>query len=184
MPRRPNPAVEGRILEAARKLWGKGGEEALSMRSIARMARTNTPAVYRRFKNRKDIVRALVESYQRELFRELEVCGSLPELLDRVMDFALRQPREYELMTSGMLARVTKSRPNVEFVILKVTEWWGGSPDENRSLVMALWSMTHGLIMLKISGTLPEADFPGALVAFHESVSLLIENRETLRSKK
>ena len=52
MPRQIDPEVEGRIIQAARKLWHKGGEKALSMRAVAKAAGTNTPAVYRRFRNR------------------------------------------------------------------------------------------------------------------------------------
>ena len=64
MPRHIDPDLEGRILEAARKLWRKGGEKSLSMRTIAKLAGTNTPALYRRFRNRDDILRAMVQSYQ------------------------------------------------------------------------------------------------------------------------
>ncbi len=55
MPRRPDPDLEGKILDAAQKLWKKGGEKALTMRTVARAAGTNTPAVYRRFRDRDDI---------------------------------------------------------------------------------------------------------------------------------
>ena len=67
MPRHIDPELETRIMKAARKLWSKGGEKALSMRAIANIADTNTPALYRRFRNREEILRALVESYQGEL---------------------------------------------------------------------------------------------------------------------
>ncbi len=184
MPRHIDAKVEGRIIAAARKLWHAGGEEALSMRAIARAAGTNTPAVYRRFRDREDILRALVTSYQEQLFRELEPSRSLPELLDRVMGFALGQPREYGLMTSGLLARVTKSRPTVEMVIVKAAEWLGGSAKENRSLVMAVWSMTHGLIMLRVSGTMNKEDFPMAQAAYYKAVDLLVENRDKFSDKK
>jgi AcrR family transcriptional regulator len=178
MPRHIDAKVEGRIIAAARKLWHAGGEEALSMRAIARAAGTNTPAVYRRFRDREDILRALVASYQEQLFRELEPSRSLPELLERVLGFALGQPQEYGLMTSGLLARVTKTRPAVEMAIVKATQWLGGSVKENRSLVMAVWSMTHGLIMLRISGTMNEEDFPIARAAYYKAVEFLVENRE------
>jgi AcrR family transcriptional regulator len=50
MPRKPDPDVEVRILDAADKLLHRGGEKAISMRKVAKLARTNTPAVYRRFR--------------------------------------------------------------------------------------------------------------------------------------
>ena len=67
MPRHPDPDLEGRILAAASKLWAKGGEEALTMRAVAKAAGTNTPALYRRFKDRKDILRALVQRMRAEI---------------------------------------------------------------------------------------------------------------------
>ena len=180
MPRQINPDVEGRIVAAARKLWHTGGEEALSMRAIARAARTNTPAVYRRFRDREEILRALVASYQAEIFREVEPATSIPDLLNRVLQFSLRQPREYQLMSSGLLARVTKRRPNVDRAILRISAWLGGTPDENRGLAMALWSLMHGLIMLRISGTMREEEFPVAMDSFHKAVEILVENRAKL----
>ena len=177
MPRHINPDVETRIIAAARKLWHAGGEQALSMRAIAQAARTNTPAVYRRFRDRDDILRALVASYMEQLFKEVAPATSISELLDRVLNFAVRQPREYELITSGLLARVTKERPAVDLATLKAAQWLGGTPEQNRKLVVAVWSLMHGLIMLKISGTMREEEFPAAIAAFHQSVDILVENR-------
>src|SRR5438876_2042281 len=113
MPRHSDPELEGRILFAARKLWHKGGETALSMREVARAAGTNTPAVYRRFRTKEDMLRALVRWYQQQFYDELLHCRTLPEVADCALDFALQQPREYELLMSGLLARMTKERPNV-----------------------------------------------------------------------
>ena len=92
MPRHIDPELEARIVKAARKLWSKGGEKALSMRSIAAIAQTNTPAVYRRFRNRDAILRALVESYQRELFEAVEPCRSLEAVAESVPNFAATSP--------------------------------------------------------------------------------------------
>src|SRR5713226_3827376 len=103
MPRHIDPEVEERILQAARRLWHKGGESALNMRAVANAAGTNTPAVYRRFRNREDILRALVRYYQQELFKVFQHCGSLQELSQAYIDFALHRPREYELLNSGLV---------------------------------------------------------------------------------
>ena len=180
MPRHTNPEVEGRIIAAARKLWHAGGEEALSMRAIARAARTNTPAVYRRFRDREEILRALVATYLEQLFKEVEPATSIFELLNRILEFAMRQPREYQLMTSGLLARVTKSRPALELATAKTASWLGGTPDENRKLVLCVWSMMHGLIMLRISGTMLEEEYPASVAAFHRAVEILVERRDRL----
>ena len=184
MPRHIDPDLETRIVKAARKLWSKGGEKALSMRAIASMAGTNTPAVYRRFRNRDEILRALVESYQGELQQVVSMCKSLEEVGDAVLKFALDHPREYELMMSGLLAKMTKSRPNFEFVLRKSAEWLGGSLDDHRGLVLTLWSLIHGTIMLTISGTLPEAEGVRAIAAFRKSVTVLVENRAQISKRR
>lgn len=184
MARHSNPEVEARIVAASRKLWHAGGEEALSMRAIARAAGTNTPAVYRRFRDREDILRALVATYQAEVFRELEPATSVADLLDRVLRFGMRRPREYELMFSGLVARITNERPNLDFAILRISSWLGENPDDNRELAMALWSLAHGLIMLRLSNTMREQEYPTAVAAFHRAVEILIENRDELKGKR
>lgn len=183
MPRQVDPEVEGRIIQAARKLWHKGGEKALNMRAVAQAAGTNTPAVYRRFRNREDILGALVQSYQKELFQALAPCRSLSEIVESYLDFALGKPREYELIMSGLLARMSKTRPNVDFVADRISGWLGGSADDHRALVFTLASLAHGTAMLKISGTIPDEDFPGVRASFSAAVKVLVANEEKLRSR-
>lgn len=182
MPRHTDPKVEARILRAARSLWRAGGEHALSMRAVAKAAHTNTPAVYRRFRNREDILRALVIGYQEEMQKLIEPCGSLQEVAREFLEFALRKPREYELMTSGLLARMSKTRPNIDFLLQRCAEWFGGVPADHRSLIMSTWPLVHGLALLKISGTLREQDFPIARMAVEKAIDVLIDNAEKLRA--
>ena len=83
MPRHPDPDLEDRILKAAHRLWQKGGEKSLTMRAVARAAGTNTPAVYRRFKDRHDLVRGLLRGaacffkhLRRHLYADNPPCGA------------------------------------------------------------------------------------------------------------
>ncbi len=181
MPRHIDPELEGRILNAARRLWHKGGETALSMRAVAKAAGTNTPAVYRRFSTREEILRVLVRSYQRQLYQELAPCGSLTETAEAFLNFALRQPREYELIMSGLLARVTEERPNFELLAVRCAEWFGGRIMDYEALVMAIASLAHGTAMLTISGTLRKKDVPTARAAMLRALDALIANREKFR---
>src|SRR5271170_6667140 len=97
MPRHPDPQVEERILHAAQKLWKKGGEKALTMRAVAKAAGTNTPAVYRRFKHRDEILRALLRRLQREIVEVMESSLTLEEAAEGYLAYALSHPHEYEL---------------------------------------------------------------------------------------
>ena len=65
------------------------------MRAVARAADTNTPAVYRRFRNRRDIVRALVRRGQQELGSILQPCSTVEKAAAAYLKYALGRPHEY-----------------------------------------------------------------------------------------
>ena len=92
MPRRPNPDLENEILDAAQKLWKKGGEKGLTMRAVARAAGTNTPAMYRRFRDRDDVLRGILDRIRREMAVLLEGASSPEEGCERYLDYALSHP--------------------------------------------------------------------------------------------
>lgn len=181
MPRPINPELQHRILHAARKLWHKGGENALNMRAVAKAAGTNTPAVYRRFRNRDEILAALVSHYQHDLFKVLQRCESLEEIGQAYINHALENPREYLLMTSGLLGRVSKDRPNLDFVMAKSSEWLGGALGEHAPLVYALWAAAHGAALLRVAGSVRDEDFPKMREAFTRALRILVANEKELR---
>jgi AcrR family transcriptional regulator len=182
MPRRIDPELEGRVVEAARKLWHKGGEKALSMRAVAKMAGTNTPALYRRFRNREDILKALVRAYQQELAEIIRDCDSLQEVARCYLEFALEHPREYQLIMSGLLARMSKSRPNIDLLVERSSEWLGGQSCEHRSLVLALAALAHGTAMFRITNVVLEEDYPTLRAAYAAAVDVLIANERKVRA--
>lgn len=176
MPRHPDPRVEERILNAATKLFLHGGEKALSMRVLAKAAHTNTPAVYRRFRNRKEILRALVQRSQRELFAVLEPCRSFREAAQCTVDFIIEHHHEYQLVSGGLFTKIDEPRVNLELMKRRSAEWLGGTPEDHSCLVMALWALVHGTGTLLSSKTIPvvhEKDLRTALVA---AVDLLVKN--------
>ena len=181
MPRPINPDVEARILQAARKLWHKGGENALHMRDVAKAAGTNTPAVYRRFRNREEILSALVSYYQQEVLKLFQHSQSIEEMVQAYIDYVVDHPREYLLMHSGVLGRFSKGRPNFDFALAKSSEWLGGKPGEHAPLVLALWALSHGTAMLKVSGSVRDEDFPKMRAAFTRALKILVANEKKLR---
>lgn len=181
MPRHIEPEVGQKIMQAARKLWREGGERALSMRAVAKAAGTNTPAVYRRFPSREAILQALVELFQKELFEKLAPCNSLRQIGQAYLEFALSRPREYELMMSGLLARVSKDRPNLEMVLARAAEWSGGTPEEHEALIFTLYSLLHGCALLNISGSGTVQSSKKVNSAVMRAVELLIANEKQFR---
>lgn len=185
MPRRPDPYLEGAILDAAQKLWKKGGEKELTMRAIARAAGTNTPAVYRRYRDRDDILRALLGRIRGEFAALLENASSPEEGAETYLDFALAHPREYELFyqydyelnfsprSNGDEAGAV-GRPGRAAMKRKLAEKFGGAPDEHDDLVTALWMLTHGAAMLLIAKSITPKEARPAREAFTASVKALL----------
>jgi len=183
MPRHIDPELEGRILEAARKLWRNGGEKSLSMRAVAKAAKTNTPAVYRRFRNREEILRALVARYQQEVAEQLKPCRSLQQMAQTYADYALQYSQEHRLMMSGLLARMTTARPNFEMALSRTAEWLGGTPNEHRRLMLAIVSLIDGFVLLKSTGWVRDQDMSALRAGFEKAVDLLVQNESGFRSR-
>jgi AcrR family transcriptional regulator len=186
MPRHADPLLETRILDAAAKLWKKGGEEALTMRAIARAARTTTPTIYQRFKNREGILRALLQRIRRDAVQVLETSHSPQEACRGYIEFGMNHPHEYELFFAGAprllypgrppaMAAWLASRPGVELMRAKLAGWLGGSPQDYVRLHLAMWALTHGAAMLLISKTVPEELSPELLRACETAVTQLVE---------
>jgi AcrR family transcriptional regulator len=191
MPRHPDPDLQERILNAAQKLWNKGAEKTLTMRAVARAAGTNTPAVYRRFRNRKDILRALLRRIQQDVGEVLRPCRSPEEVCERYLEYALSHSHEYELfythayqlprpVPSGRRLPLREYRPAMALVEEKLAERLGGTPTEHTRLALALWTVAHGTAMLLISKAIPEEHVGELRSAFRAAVEALINNPSSL----
>jgi AcrR family transcriptional regulator len=183
MPRPPDPELEMRILNAAKKLFLRGGEKSLSMRVLAKAARTNTPAVYRRYKSRKQILAALLKRTQQDLSVVLEPSVSLQDAYRRLLAFALEHPYEYQLMNEAF-SKVNIERPNFEFIKKRSAEWLGGTPEEHTDLILALWALAHGTASLLISKAIPSGHETDLRSVADKAAELLVQNASMLSSRK
>lgn len=195
MPRHPDPFLEDQILDAAAGLWRKGGDKAFTIRRVAQAARTTTPTIYRRFKNRQEILRALLRRTQQDVLNVLQTCRSPQEASQRYVAFALSHPHEYELSFSSELelssagrerrSRASRSRgPEVELIKAKLAEWLGGSPDDYERLALAFWALSHGTSMLLISKTAGDDLSPKLLRSCKTAVTVLVKNASAFRDAK
>ena len=177
MPRKPDATLEARILSTARKLWIRGGDNALSMRAVAKAAHSNTPAIYRRFRNRKAILRALLRSAQQDLYQVVQNCQSPEEIARCAFEFALSRRNEYQLITAGLIGSLRESQPVFDFVRRRCAEWFGGSPEDHTQFVVAIWAAVHGTALMLITKTVPpeaESDLRSSLPI---SIEALVRNR-------
>lgn len=191
MPRPPDPGLEDRILNAAYKLWKKDGSKALTMRAVALAAHTNTPAVYRRFRNRRDIVRALVRRSQQEVGGILQPCHSVEETATAYVRYALSHPREYELfyqnlhelsgpVRAGRRPSLKELRPNFALLERKMAEQLGGAPEDHRRLGLVLAALAHGTASLLLSKAVPPGQEAALRSASTAAVGAMLQ--DTFRS--
>lgn len=154
MPRHPDPELEQRILDAASRLWARGGEKSLTMRAVAKAAGTTTPTLYERYRDRDDILRSLRIQTRNELFAVVSRTRTLRQAFQRQLEFALTHHYAYEVLFDGVGRAPSLYEPWPSFNLMRerLAERLGGSPRDHTRLMLALWSLMHGTAMLIIRG--------------------------------
>jgi AcrR family transcriptional regulator len=186
MPRHPDPDLEERVLKAADVLWKRGGERALTMRAVARAAETNTPAVYRRFKNREDLIRGLLYRIVGRLRQQFDRGETIEQMAEAYVEYALKLPNEYELFyTHGRLMSprkgrgaprpIRESRPNFDLAEQLLAKRFGGTPDDHTQTALALWALLHGTSSLLLTRSIPEGHEEAMREACRAGVKALLK---------
>lgn len=167
MPKKPDALLEQRILNSAYKLWKDGGERALTMRAVARAARTTTPTLYERFPHKSDLMAALRARAQQGLFEAIQPANSISEACRLALDFTTDNGHEYELVARDWAARLSKNEPTPSFDLIKLrlAEQLGGSPNDHFGLALSLTMLYHGASVLLLG----EGIQPGIAQAIKES---------------
>jgi len=177
LPRHPDPELESRILDAASRLWARGGEKSLTMRAVAKASGTTTPTVYERFRDREDILRALRLKTRKELFAALSRTRSLRDAVEGYLEFALSHSHAYEVLFDGVgkPPSVHETWPSFSLMRERLARQLKGTPRECSRLMIAIWALMHGTAMLIIRGRF-EGDLRSQ--AFHaciDAVDAVIE---------
>jgi AcrR family transcriptional regulator len=192
MPRHPDPDLEDRILYAADILWRRGGENALTMRAVARAAKTNTPAVYRRFKDRDDLLRGLLLRIAERIRDQFSRGETLEEMADAYVDCALKMPNEYALfyshshLLSPRKGRdgprpIRETRPNFAFTEKLLAAQLGGKPEDHTQLALTLWALLHGTSIMLLNRTIPEGHETELRNACRSGVKSLLDKAGPLK---
>jgi AcrR family transcriptional regulator len=154
MPRQPDPQLERRILDAACRLWARGGAKMLTMRGIAKAAGTTTPTVYERYRDRGDILRAVRTETRIQLFAAMSPTRGLEQACRKYLDFAVKHPHAYEVLFDGFAEPPSLHEPWPTFNLMRqrLAQRLGGPPRKHTRLMLSLWSLMHGTAMLMIRG--------------------------------
>ncbi len=150
------------ILDAAGLILLEDGYENFTMRKLAGRCGYTAPTIYSHFGDKTGLIDAVLEEVFRELVVLLERVQRATDPLDRLraqfaafVDFALRNPTHYRLLTtpreeasepppSGEQARALLEEPLqalAESARLRV--------DDTASVQQSFWALLHGLISLQ-----------------------------------
>jgi len=155
MPRKHDLLLEKRLVKAAQTLCAREGQDAVTMRHVALLAKTSTPTLYQRFASREAILRALREVVRKSLAREMRRATSPEDACLRYLNFAVKRPHEYELlMSGGWKDSEARGYRGLVFEAAQkmLAQKLGGNPEAFAGLILELWCLVHGGASLLIAG--------------------------------
>jgi AcrR family transcriptional regulator len=146
MPRKADKDLEGRIVDAAYQLWSKGGEHALTMRAVAQAAKTTTPTLYERFKDKKDLLTFLRARARQRMFQTVKDARTAKETCELGLQFMLANGNEFRLLVSDWAVRRGRNEelPSFEFLKRKLAQDLGGTPGDHEGAALALVALING----------------------------------------
>jgi AcrR family transcriptional regulator len=153
MPRKAEAGLEGRILDAAYRLWSERGAHALTMRAVAKAAGTSTPTLYERFRDKHDLLELLRVRARQNLYAAMHPAESAVDACRLVLEFTARHGHEYRLLTDGWAARLSRQEPMPSVALMKqrLAEQLGGAGDDYTELTLALVALLHGTSLLLLA---------------------------------
>jgi len=183
MPRPVDQGLEKRILQAAQRLWHARGDKGLTLRAVAREARTTTTTVYKRFRNKEDLRFALAEQARRNLAKATIGAVRVQDVYRLYLHFAENHPREYRLLFGPAWVHVVgagRPRPVKEWLQKQLAASYGGVPEDYGMVFDALFLLMHGAASLiaVAPGSRANKEAEQACIAICD---LLLENVEIFR---
>lgn len=165
-----------RLLDAARRQLVQHGYAHLTMRQVAARVGVTATAIYLHFKDKDDLVHALIDEGMEALNLALEasdVRGSSPRarldgLCRALIEFGVSNPEYYEIMFLLHPQRMSRYPPDKYRRARRNLERFADAVDpfvkkgDPLLATHALWCLLHGVITLRISGRLDAALDPEA----------------------
>jgi len=146
MPPHADLQLEERILNAAQRLWATRGQQGLTLRAVAKAAGTTTPTVYKRFRNKLALHKALAERVRSQLNESLFASKSIEEVCRRYLKFVEQRPHEYQLLLHAWsdVFHPELPRPGRAWFMTQFANRFGGNPEDYSLVVYALIMLSHG----------------------------------------
>ena len=146
MPKAPDPELEGRILSAAVRLLDRGGEHAVTMRSVAVEAGTTTPTIYERFRDRNALMQAVVEEISKEVLALFEPSDSVEQMFAKYLQFNGAHPMRFNLSVETFGTRLAggEKMPVFDRFRSRIAQELAISAEPCEELALAIASLLFG----------------------------------------
>lgn len=172
---RERTEMTDRILSEARKMFVRDGYEAVTLRKIAQAIEYSPAAIYQYFKNKQDLVLAIIRADYLDLRDRLGECQTISDPLERITEMARRyaewgitHPNHYRLLLTPpptwapeRQALWQQDNPMFEqglvFLLNSVVEQGlrAGMLKEKytdpKLIAATLWAGLHGMVMVEIT---------------------------------
>ncbi|HWZ96351.1 MAG TPA: TetR family transcriptional regulator [Candidatus Dormibacteraeota bacterium] len=186
MPRKQDAALEGKIVDVAYRLWSEHGEAALTMRAVARAAKTTTPTVYQRFRDKNDLRNFLIERARQKLFDALRSASTPIEICRKALEFISGHINEYLLLSADWKIRFVQKMPmrSFDYFVETLVKDLGGTVEDRKELAFQLFALIHGTALLQPTGKENEKIADELSESCLEACSALIRNAGSERTRR
>jgi AcrR family transcriptional regulator len=146
----PEKTSLGAIVAAGRDILAAGGQDRLTMRSVADRVGVRAPSLYKHVRDRAALLTAVAEAAVDDLAARLEATdGSVEALGHAYRDFARQRPEEFRLMQSASAPPEALAR--AAGPVLRMGREFVGEPDAlEAARLMTAWAT--GFLWMEISG--------------------------------
>ena len=146
MPRKPDPVLEKKIVAAAARLLDRGGEEAITLRAVAKEAGTTTPTIYERFHDRDELIRQVVVLATEQIMAVLQPKLSIEGMFEEYLRYCRAYPMRLNLTVGTFGKRYVAGEPMPAFDLLRfrITTQIGIKGKECEDLALTIASLAFG----------------------------------------
>ncbi len=160
----PSQITQELVLETACEMIEAEGVDGFSMHQLAKELGVKTPSLYRYFKNKTNLLRAVNEMTMRELIgaiaEQMEKTLSHSEQLLNIAltyrDYAHAYPRRYGLMYTNTIDALRPDDDEAEESMLPFQALMAEFSGEADSLpaLRGIFALMHGFVILELAGQL------------------------------
>lgn len=146
MPRTPNVTLEGKIIAAAMRLLDRGGEEAVTLRAVAKEAGTTTPTIYERLEDRDRLMRRLARQGTEDILSVLAPCKTVEALFSAYLRETQQRPNRvgFSVRTFGERYVAGEEMPAFDLLKTRIAQEVGVTGSNCEDLALAIATLAFG----------------------------------------